>query len=148
MATITVAPSMIRAAIRNNYYLQRVLFTFLLGEHKIAQDADGLILKHYRDVENSEMIYCWTKLMTDTEGFEVINVKLSESEPEELQFLHLSRATKGYHLAIVDTVQEMTLPVSPMNTVMIDNEEVELKNKDEAARFLNSHISVNMQNYY
>ena len=35
-----------------------------------------------------------------------------------------------------------------MNTVMIDNEEVELKNKDEAARFLNSHISVNMQNYY
>lgn len=146
MAIYTVAPSMIRVAKDNVYYLQKVLFPFLLGYNKVAQDAGGLILQRYREVGNSEMIFNWTRLLSDTNGFALIDVQLGESESEESQFLHLSRATKGQHLAIVNNIQEITCRVSSANTVVIDGEDVELKDKDEAVQLLNPYVKINLQN--
>ncbi len=146
MAIFTLAPSMIRVALKDNYYLQKVLFTFLLGYNKVAQDAGGHILQRYREAGNSEMIFYWTRMLADTNCFEYINVQLSGSDTEEKQFLSLSRATKGKHLAIVDSIQEITIPVNTSNTVTVDGEDVILKDKDEAVLLLNPQVTINMQN--
>lgn len=146
MAIYTVSPSMIRVAKENIYYLQKVLFPFLLGYNKVARDAGGVVLQRYREAGNSEMIFYWTKMLSDTNGFALIDVQLRENDSEENQFLHLSSATKGQHLAIVNSIQEMTCRVSAANTVAINGEVVELKDKDEAVQLLNPNVKINLQN--
>lgn len=136
MATITVFPSVMRAAKADSLYLRKVLFAFMPGPHKIAMDRNGVILERYKDAGCSEPIFMWLTLMSETVGFDTVRVDVGNEQTDEAKCLKLCRATNGRHIAFVSSLQDISTPLTANNSVMIDSEEVVLMDKDEAVEYM------------
>ena len=147
MATITVFPSLIRIAETSNLYLQKVLFAFLLGPHKIAMDCNGIIVERYKEASHSNLIFMWLKMMSDIDGFETVRIDIKHEQTDEERCLKLCRATNGLHLAFVNSLQEIDTPLTANNSVVVENEEVILIDKDEAVVEMSKpNIKILLQN--
>jgi len=136
MATITIFPSLINKASENPYYMSSVLFAFMSGPHKIAKDVNGVILKRYYEVGQSEMIYKWMELMSYVDRFEPIFIDIGGEQDDEGRCLRLCRAINGLHMAFTNSLQEIKSTMNENNAVIVDGEPVLIKDRDEAVALI------------
>ncbi len=126
-------------------FISDILFQFTNRENplKITKDKNGIVIDDYSKVaSNNQSIKTWLDLMSFTPSpFTKIDVDLSSFDCNEKKYLKLCKETNGLKKMIIYSLQNIKEYQFNDNTIMFENCEISLLDKENARHDVNNILN-------